>query len=355
MNVIGLVILVILLGVCPLMIGCIPAYYVDRRNGSMAFTWISGLFFMWAGFQLICVPLILLELIGKANFLTVKYVYSLYLLLLFGIGMFCYVKRVRIPKSRVQLMKEWTKQEKILVVIALALIMLQVILSVVLVYSDGDDAYYVAVSTLTKNSNTMYKLSPYSIGYQELDTRHSLAPFPIWIAYLSSVSGLNTALVAHSIVAPVLILCSYAIYYLIGRLLCGSSKERNAVFMIVIALFVLFGDYSSYTAENFMLARSRQGKAAVGNIVIPFLFYVLFVILRRIRDEKKVEKVWYVLLAATVTTACLCTALGSFLTCLLIAVVGVVSAIVFRRYDVLWKLALCCVPAAGFALLYLMM
>ena len=48
-------------------------------------------------------------------------------------------------------------------------------------YQDGDDAYYVAISTLTESSNTLYELMPYSMGATGFDMRHGLAPTPVRI------------------------------------------------------------------------------------------------------------------------------------------------------------------------------
>ena len=78
-------------------------------------------------------------------------------------------------------------------------------------YADGDDAYYVAVSTITESSNTMYKVQPYSMGNTLLDTRHSLAPFPIWIAFLARISGCHPSFVAHIAVSFTLIFMTYVI------------------------------------------------------------------------------------------------------------------------------------------------
>jgi len=350
MKLIGVFLLFLILGIVPLFIGLIPADCITDKRNSIAFRWVCGFLLMWAGFQIICVPLILTEGMGETHFPLVVACYSFYLILSSAIGVFIYYKN---PTRMIKVITQRTKQEKILLGTALLLIGLQIVLSVVLVYADGDDAYYVAVSTITESSDTMYKIAPYSVGNLELDARHSLAPFPIWIAYLSRISGLNAALVAHSVVAPVLIALTYVIYYLLGREIFGRDKEKLLFFLNMVAFLVLFGDYSSYTVENFMLARSRQGKAALGNILIPVLFYLMFLFLNRIKEAKKIEWMMWVLLCCAVIASCLCTTLGSFLACLLIAVVGICTGLSFKRVDVVWKLAICCCPAVLFAVLYM--
>lgn len=81
-----------------------------------------------------------------------------------------------------------------------------------------------------------------------------------------------------------------------------------------------------------MIARSRQGKAALGNIIIPMIVFLFMLLFERYKEEKKAEWMIWVLLAAAVTSACLCSTLGTFLMCL------------FRRYGFVYR---CCIPKMG--------
>ena len=44
-------------------------------------------------------------------------------------------------------------------------------------------------------------------------------------------------------------------------------------FMILTELLLLFGGYSVYSVENFVMVRASQGKAILAGIILPFLFY----------------------------------------------------------------------------------
>ena len=61
MEVIGFFVLIVWLLVIPLCIGGIPAAFVDKQGKSPAFMCIAGYMLMWAVFQVICVPCVLLE------------------------------------------------------------------------------------------------------------------------------------------------------------------------------------------------------------------------------------------------------------------------------------------------------
>lgn len=352
-TVAGCLILCIWLVGIPLLTGAIPAFFSERQKRSLSFMWISGYMISWALFQLITVPLVLLRI--KDGFVTAVRLFAVSSLVLAFIGAFLLIRSGRAHRSRLSLIQgesDRSRQHRIYWGIFLALAALQLVLAVTMNYQDGDDAYYVAVATLTESSNTLYELMPYSMGATGLDMRHGLAPFPVWIAFLARISGIPTVSVAHVAVPLALIPTTYLIFYQIGRQLFDRKKERLPLFLSFTALLVIFGNYSIYTAENFMLARSRQGKAALGSIVIPMVLLLFFLILDREENGQRDQWVYWLLLGATVTAACLCTTLGTMLMCLMLGVTGLCGALAYRRPGVAVKTALCCIPALVYAALY---
>ncbi|MCM1553118.1 MAG: DUF6077 domain-containing protein, partial [Butyrivibrio sp.] len=235
-----------------------------------------------------------------------------------------------------------------------SLLVFQLVQAVVLAYADGDDAYYVAVSSITDNAETMYEKLPYTGGTTEVDVRHGLAPFPIWIAFLSRVTGLKAVGVAHTAVPLMLIPMTYVIFYLLAQELFPDKKRKQLVFIIMTELLVLFGDYSFYTVEHFMLARSRQGKAALGSVILPMLLWLLLVLFRRVREGERSGAAYWVLVAAVMFSDCLCSTLGAFLLCLFMGVAGLCAAVTYRRWKLLLPMALSCLPCICYAVLYLL-
>lgn len=364
MTITGMLMLCLWLFLIPLGIGLIPAGHVDGKQKSISFMWITGYILMWALFQIICVPFILLEGDGDAYFPYVVYTFGGVCVVLTVIGIIwrVYVSASGKVTARKTLSTEsnsckqkWKALsigDKAAWCFALLLIGVQMVLSVCMNYADGDDAFYVAVSSLTESSDSMYKAMPYSMGATGLSRRHSLAPFPIWIAFLARVSGTHTAIVAHTITSTILILLAYVIFYQIGKLLFKDRERYIPIFLTLTALLVIWGDYSIYSVENFMIARSRQGKAALGSIVIPMVILLFLMIFERVQLQQKVEWMIWLLLAATVTVACLCTTLGTFLACLLLGALGLCAGVVYRNWGLVWKTACCCMPAVVFAGLY---
>lgn len=352
--VIQVLILIVLLGVIPLLVGGIPAY--DRKEGlrfPLALRWVGGQFLLWAGFQLICVPMILRE----SDFYVVVNLYWVYIAALLLLAAALAIRRCA-RKMSVGLIWGYDRgkdsADSLLWLLFLGLLLFQLVQAVRMTYADGDDAFYVAVSTITGDAETMYRKLPYTGGETELDVRHGLAPFPIWIAFLARASGMPAVTVAHVALPVVLISMTYACFYLLGRRLFPERDGKLPLFLIFTELLVLFGDYSYYTAENFMIARSRQGKAALGSIVIPFILYLLLVLLQRLQAKKKIPVSWYLLLLSATITGCLCSTLGALLVCMLVGVAGAAGAVCCRERKILLPMALCCVPCICYAFVYLM-
>lgn len=344
----------ILLLVIPVIVGSLFAG-VDKRLKKLPLMWISGQMLLWAGFQVITVPLILRE----ERFSRAVQLYLAYVAVLVAAALFFYVVKKKRGGASLRLVHDGTgarKKEYYLVwAVFWGLLIFQLVQTLRLAYADGDDAFYVAVATVTEESDTMYIKGAYTGGATTLDKRYGLAPFPVWISFLARISGIRTVTVAHMVVPPVLIAMAYGIYYLLGSRLFAKNRERLPLFLIFTELLVLFGNYSIYTVERFMIERSRQGKAALGSIVIPLLVLLLFLLLEKLQENQKVSLSYWGLLFCTLTTACLCSTLGTMLTCMLIAVTGLCGAFCYRKWKFLFPLAICCAPCVAFSLLYVLL
>ena len=347
MIVVRLLWLAVLVFVLPACVGnCFAG--VDKPHKNIVFLWISGQILLWAGFQVICVPVILTE--GRLE--KVVLWYGVYITGLLAVSAVLWFRNHKGPKA------VWTqkpdREAVILWVIFGVLLLLQLILAVVMVYNDGDDAYYVAISTAAQESGKMYQKLPYTGMSTELDVRHGLAPFPIWIAWLSQMTGIATVAVAKTLLPVALISMTYGVFYLIGSR--GLSQGKNLpLFLICTEVLVLFGDYSFYTVENFMIARSRQGKAALGSILIPMIFFLLLLLFRRLQEKQKITVGFWILLTAVMTSCCLASTMGALLACMLVGVAGICGAIAYQNRKLLLPLAACCVPCIIYAGMYLVL
>lgn len=348
-----IIVLCLILLVLPVLVGSIFSR-VERRGFNLPFRWVSGQICLWAGFHAICVPLILLPRENGFRHVIVLYGVFIVAMLLFAMGV--WIKR---PGARaVSIVAGAARRDGVTLALwclVVCLLILQLTLAVLLAYEEGDDAFYVTVSSVTDSAGTMYQIMPYTGRPSELDARHALAPFPIWVAALARVSGMHTTTVAHIVLPVVLIGMCYSIYYMIGRRLFPDSKRGLPLFMLLLELLVMFGGQSLRTAENFLLVRTAQGKAVLADIIIPFLFFLLLLLFETTRRGEPAGVKYWLLLAMTMTAGCLCSTQGTLLTCVLLGVGSLCAAVCYRRGRILPPAAACCVIPAVMAVLFLLL
>ncbi len=240
-------------------------------------------------------------------------------------------------------------------VLAFMILLFMIIMSFFMTYTDGDDAFYIAVASDAASSESLYFKNPYTGFPTTLLFRYIFAPFPLWISVISKLSGLNTSAVAHSFFPWSMILLSFAVMYIIACRCCEGDTKKRGQFMLFASLLVLFGDYSIYSPSNFLLARSRQGKAALVSFVIPFLMMVLYSAIREMEDKKKVSVFNLFFICASGLAAALCSTMGGILCIGLTFVCSLVIAAVYRKVKYPLLMALFSLPCLLFPALYIIM
>lgn len=333
----------------PVIVGGLAA----GEDKSILFRWVAGQFLLWAGFQVICVPLVL----AKRSFSDLVVLFSGFMVSITLLSLAVSIRRLaRKPFSVRGERKAGQDRDRVVVflwICVAALLALQLILALFLAYEEGDDAFYVAISTITENSETMYRSLPYTGETTELDARHGLAPFPIWVAYLARLTGMRPVIMAQVALPSVLIVMSYGVFFLIGKRLFQDGGRKMPLFMLMIEVLVLFGGYSLQSAENFLLVRTAQGKAVLADIVIPFLFLLFFMMLEKLQCNKETGICIWALTAAAITAGCLCSSEGAFLVCVLLGVVGMCMLVCYRRWKLILPMFGCGIIPVCVALLYL--
>lgn len=334
-----------------------------KRNRKAGLALLCGTIELWALFQVIAVSFILttgkfhhvvsaftiISLVGTAGVLLWK--------------VWCARKQdfIRKTKQSVCLVwkisdrKERTAETMKLVVWALFFLLafFQVVQCSRMAFADGDDAFYIPISAFSEASDTMYQTIPYTGEATQLDLRHGLAPFPIWIAFLSRISGVPATILAQSILSGVLLSYGYLIYYQIAKVLFARQREGIPYFMLFVSFLQLFGNYSFYTAETFLLTRTSQGKAVLAGLLLPFLFWCLLLLAKEYQKEEQSNKrVLSGLIVLTTMASWLCSSLGTFLCTALLGVSSIVMAAACRSYKPLLRGMVCALPSVFFAMFY---
>ncbi len=174
-----------------------------------------------------------------------------------------------------------------------------------------------------------------------------MAPFPIWLAMMSGLMRVHVGVAAHSLIPLVLIPVTYLIIWRIFKILI---PEQAPLGVLIFAVLQIFGNTSIYRNSTFLLTRTRQGKEALAEVVIPFFFLLFLQIMREIKEKQRFP---FLLMIPVVMAACLCSTMGALLVCIPGAILGLLIGILYKRYPVILWTFLSCLPAVFYALLYI--
>jgi len=323
--------------------GMLPVRYMKEEHKSFGMVWLTGWMMMFAVFEVLTVPFIVCE----ASFSVAVQCYTIVIGVL--ALLFLILGRSVVPaclRKLKEVRPDWG--QAVMICIVLVLIALQLIFAFYMQYLDGDDSFYVATSLTSQHTDTMYRFTPYYGANGGLDTRHALSPGPIFLAWLSEVSGIHVTIICHSYISILFLLLMYCIYGQVGNQLFPLQKKNRWLFLLFLNIWYLFGNVSIYAAESFAYTRTWQGKAMFPNLMIPLLFLWL---LYMARDEMDVGE-WamlFVIILCTIFT----TSTGIFTVPILLLLAAVITAVVQKRYFLILQTGACLVPSLFFGLLYL--
>ncbi|MBP5701760.1 MAG: hypothetical protein J6W85_04885 [Lachnospiraceae bacterium] len=238
-------------------------------------------------------------------------------------------------------------------IIGFLLFVFMMVMSFFMTYTDGDDAYYVTTAAEAVFSDTMYAKNPYSGTGTISSFRYKAAPYPLWLALLSGASGIHPTALAHTFFPWTMILLSFSVFFLMARNLFGGDTKKRGMFLFFASVLIMFGDYSIYPAENFLLARARQGKAALAAFVLPYLVCLMIRIAKQLRDKDKCGFRELALITFTGFAASLCSTIGGALSLALVSVSALVMAVTYKKLKTPALMVLMVLPSVAFVLLYL--
>lgn len=382
--------------IIPYCIGLIPASFTAKEKTDHGFVFLAGYFTMWALFGLVTIPVVLFA--RYDNFILASNCFMALGILCAAAGVWLAYRRRGNGSLKEQIrfrsvsqgglkqyMLEMSWAERIEWLLFLILLGFQLYKAAAFASFDGDDAYYVVASLIAQQADTMYTILPLTGRHTGLDIRHALAVFPMWTAFVAKKSHIHATILSHTVLPFLLIPLTYLVYYEIGKLLFGSSvsrkkkaasrtdsaaghaagrtkrkaaeqtstdgsRENLPLFMILMAVFQIFGNVSIYTNETFFLTRTWQGKAVAGSLVIPALLW-LFLLLYNGRKQRHAG-LWLLLVCVNVTAG-ICSSIAVFLVFILMAVSALCLAFVERDYKILLKMGAVCIPNMFYVLAYL--
>lgn len=374
--------------IIPFCIGLIPANFISPYKRNPGVVILAGYFCMWAVFEVVTIPAVLF--VKYHNFSVASDCFTVISILCAIAGLLVWYRNTKNDRPGLvfglaktgwmgrdtdvmsgkgkDFLSNMTWAERIEWLIFLGLIGFQLYKAVAYASFDGDDAYYVVESLLAQQADVMYRILPYTGRPTDLDVRHVLAVFPMWVAFVSVKSGIHATIVSHVVMPVVLIPLTYLVYYEIGKILfrvqpvgeenrerVSAQRENLPIFMILMCMFQIFGNVSIYTNETFFLTRTWQGKAVTGSLVIPAFLWLFLWIYDGVKKEKKTDAGLWLLLVCVNMTAGICSSIAVFIVSILIAVTAFCLMLVEKDFKVLLKIGATCIPNVIYMGIYVIM
>ncbi len=339
----------LLLAVCtwllPFCMGLLPVRYMKEEHRSFGMIWLAGWMMMFAVFQLMTVPFIVFE----ASFTVAMHCYTIVIGILAVI--FLLLGRESVPGCIRKIKEHKPEKGQIpMMALVLLLIALQLFLAYHMQYLDGDDAFFVATSLTSQHTDAMYLFTPYYGANGELDIRHALSTEPIFMAWLSEVTGIHVTIICHSYISILFLALMYCIYVQAGNQLFPLQRKSKWLFLLFVNLWYLFGNVSIYTAESFAYTRTWQGKAMFPNLMIPALFVWLLFMAKDEMDVGEWAMLFVIVLCTTFTTST-----GIFSVPVLLGLAAVLLAVQKKKAILIPQTLACLLPCIFYGLLYLLL
>ncbi len=228
--------------------------------------------------------------------------------------------------------------------IPLVLVLIMVLRGTALyTHADNDDTRFVVNAVDMVRTDTLLRTNPATGNpiqepFGELK-KDAIAPWAFYIAMLSEMTGVKAAAIAHTYLPVMIMLIITCALFALGRTLFDKERWKIYVFITICWLVNLFGYYSVYSAEAFVMGRLWQGKAVLAGFGIPVLLELLF----RIYREPALH-IHYIRLAVAVTGLALLSSQSIVLTSVAAAFFALVYAIALRKPSILFKMGAACVP-----------
>ncbi len=328
-------ILLVLLLPVPFILGLIPVRHMGSLQRTPAMAYVCGWFVSFFVFELIAVPFILLE----QSFTLLATIYTAIIGVLLVLSLWHGRTVWKDFGKNIKGSRDLPFYTKLGWLIVFVLVAFQMAHAILYQYYDGDDSYYIATAVLADGFDSMYLRDTYTGYIYPLDARHAFSPAPIYQAWLSRLSGVSPASVAHTGLASIWLMFMYCIYGQIGNRLLWNRRTYRPVFMILIIIWYTFGNISIYTSETFAMTRTWQGKGLMAGMVLPALFMCLIYL-----AQENVSNGMWMLFGFVCLSAVFATSV-SFM--LIPTIVGTASILIGAKKKSLWfaaKMFVCCVP-----------
>ncbi len=223
-----------------------------------------------------------------------------------------------------------------------------------------DAAYYVANVATSVETNMMNVYDPFTGAWQDhYEMRYFFATYQIQDAVVCQATHIPALIWTKSVMATTVIILTNIVYYMIAGKLFAYVDEENegrkinkeaAVLVMMAFMFIINLTFITiYTSSLFLMTRTYEGKAIVGNLAVA----AIFLLFMSMNDDTLTVRPWLMTFlvcfgAATISSS------ANMLLPVELTVLFLPMIVRKKRWGMLFKYAACVIPGIVFSMIYVL-
>jgi len=320
-------------------LGGIPICALIKKRYTLSSAFMLGLLSEFAFCQLIFVPFVLIRL----SFAACANVLLIFILIMAFTGVYLYWIHIRYGRE-MQPAKEpagWDIADIILFVGMIALIAFILYNTIILQHTDDDDSRFVVNAVDMLRTNKLFLTDPATgapLDYWKGELAKDVtSPWAIYPACIARWTGVRAVAAFHSLIPVQVVILASFVYYALGERLFSGERMSKSMFVIFVWMVNLYGFYSLYCGETFLMTRGWQGKSIVAGVGIPAMIMLFLDVYQDLSQRAS-----YVLLVLLNLAMCLLSGMGIIIGAIMVASFTLIYALEKKSTEiVIWGLLIC--------------
>ena len=320
-------------------LGGIPICALTKKRYTLSSAYMLGLLSELAFCQLIFVPLVLIRL-SFAACANVLLIFIITMALLGGYLYWIYIRYDR-KEQPSKASAGWDIADIVLFAGMIALIVFILYNTIVLQHTDDDDSRFVVNAVDMMRTNKLFLTDPATgarLDYWKGELAKDVtSPWAIYPACIARWTGVRPVAAFHSLIPVQVVILASFVYYALSERLFPGERMSKSMFVIFVWMVNLYGFYSLYCGETFLMTRGWQGKSIVAGVGIPAMIMLFLDVYQDLSQRAS-----YVLLILLNLAMCLLSGMGIIIGGIMVASFTLIYALEKKSTEiVIWGLLIC--------------
>lgn len=264
------------------------------RSKSLTLTLLGGLFASFCVFEVLAV-------IFHVTLGSLRVMIALWMVICLAVALHGWWRFRRGHRPVRQSAEAWTRMQRLLLVLVVALVLIQTLNTVLnAYYGNWDDETYCGTAVVSWYTDTVDRYAPNTGVLQPAfyNLTYNLAAWPVYSSLLAVLTGLHPAILYRTILPLFELPLAYYIAYLLLRCFWKNNRGKALLALLYFELFTLLA--AQYTPQNsgewWMVVNCWTGKALTAAIMTPLVLWLVIQLEESRQDPARVGALWRTLL-----------------------------------------------------------